>query len=499
MKNINNYIYILIFITTIYNAVANNYSIDITGIKINGKIINNYNNIVIDETDTIIFNYELNQNNHPTTAPFLYKLTLKNNDANSERTAGLKEILYCNLTQGEYIFEVSAFDLAGKWMSSNKIITFEVNNKIAKILKKMDTLETFKQSHDSVVTKLNKTINENEEWNNLSIIIIYSVVGISIIFFILFIAFLVKGRKNAKKVNSLTTTIDDNATKILALQTQLTRSCNIEEMEKLKYAIESINKQLENISELNESFKNEVNDVQDKASKLSNLQTTKNSFFGSIVKGINNPTETIKGLVELLRSYDFNATETNDIVNNIIVYTNKIIDNAENIKRLAEFEDDKITLHYDTIDIASIIDTAVNKNIIDADKKNIKIKTNINVDTEKIRADQQKLIIIMHNLINNAIKFNNENGKVNINVYQKNNAVYFEVSDNGIGIDTNELDNIYKNLSDEYNSDVTISSNSTIGLLTIKKYVDAHNGRLTVSSNINQGSTFSFSIPFDKK
>jgi signal transduction histidine kinase len=498
MRSTKNYIvYVFIIIATIYNSIAGGYSVDVTEIQINGKSIKNYDNIVIAETDTIIFKYTLNTTSKATD-PFLYKLNLTINEEISERTAGLKEILYCNLAQGKYIFDVSAFDLSGKWVTANSVINFEVNNEIAYLISKIDTLETSKSYYDSTINALQENINVDKSWNELSKIIIYILVGIATIFLILFIISLIKGKKNTITINSLNATSEENITQILALQAQLNKSCDIEEVEKLKNKIDAINKRLENISELNDSFNNDVNAVQSKVNELSQLQNKKNGVFKEIVKGISNPTNTIKGLVELLRSYDFNAMETNDIVANIIDYSHKIIDNAESIQRLAEFEDDGIKLNLDSVDITYVIDTAINKNIIDANKKNIEIKTNIASDIEKIQADQQKLIVVMHNLINNAVKFTNDNGKINIDVYEKNDSVHFEVNDNGIGIDQADLQKLYRNLSENHDADVTIGPDSTIGLLTVKKYVEAHNGRVMVSSITNKGSTFSFNIPLKR-
>ena len=495
-KNIK--IYFLIIISTIYVSFASDYHIDITSVRINGNSIENYNDIVIAETDTIIFNYKLNKNDINPNTPFLYKLTLKENQEVSERTAGLEEILYCNLIRGKYAFEVSAFDLAGNWMTEHQVITFEVNNKMAALLKKVDTLETQKKSFDSTRAALEKTINTDKICSELSEIIIYISAGITIVLIILFIIFLIRRKKNTKKITSQQIIIEEDAAKILALQTQLNKSCDVEEVEKLKSTIENISKRLEDISTLNIFFTNEVSNINNNVSKFSDLQTQKNYHFANIVKGITDPTEVIKGLVGLLRNYDFNASESNDIVSNIIDYTNKIIDNAEDIKRLAEFENNSTKLNFDTVYVSTIVDSAVNKNIIDANKKNITIKTNINTGVEKIYADQQKLIVVMHNLINNAVKFTSEDGKIDVNVYKKNDLIHFEVSDNGIGIDSNDLQKLYKNLTDEYDPDDTLNSDSTIGLLTIRKYVDAHNGKAMISSILNKGSTFSFTIPVNR-
>jgi signal transduction histidine kinase len=99
-------------------------------------------------------------------------------------------------------------------------------------------------------------------------------------------------------------------------------------------------------------------------------------------------------------------------------------------------------------------------------------------------------------LIDNAIKFTNDSGSVSVSCHHKNNAVFFEVNDTGIGISQDDLKKIYENIEKDI-APSDLLSNTTIGLLTVKKYVEAHNGKVMVSSIVGQGSTFSFNIPLD--
>ncbi|MPN14474.1 Alkaline phosphatase synthesis sensor protein PhoR [bioreactor metagenome] len=219
-------------------------------------------------------------------------------------------------------------------------------------------------------------------------------------------------------------------------------------------------------------------------------------MFTDILNGINSPMNVIKSLVELLRNYDFNANETQDIVNNIIDTTKKIIHISEDVQRFIELEVSDININIDTADVNLLISEAVNKNIDEIKRKNITMKINIAPEVTTIKLDAQKITIVLHNLINNAVKFTNNNGKISINCYPKNNSVIFEVADTGIGIDQEDLKKIYENM--EASDCLAISNNNgTIGLLIVKKYIEAHNGNVLVSSVLGKGSTFSFNVPLN--
>ena len=101
----------------------------------------------------------------------------------------------------------------------------------------------------------------------------------------------------------------------------------------------------------------------------------------------------------------------------------------------------------------------------------------------------------MLNIISNAIKFSNPGGEIHVNVSDKGELVEISVKDNGIGIDKMHLDSIFKRF---YQEDKSLSRNaegSGIGLSLVKSFVEMHDGKISVESEINKGSTFTIKLP----
>lgn len=118
-------------------------------------------------------------------------------------------------------------------------------------------------------------------------------------------------------------------------------------------------------------------------------------------------------------------------------------------------------------------------------------------DTEEkiIACDYEKIERIMLNIISNAIKFSNPGGEIHVNVSDKGELVEISVKDNGIGIDKMHLDSIFKRF---YQEDKSLSRNaegSGIGLSLVKSFVEMHDGKISVESEINKGSTFTIKLP----
>ena len=496
-------ILILIFIFSPTVLFSQLYEVEIKEILINNVPIamSDKHDIVIAREDTIAFKYELSKESLANAAsqPFFYNVTLIHDDYKAPRTSGLTEVSYSQLGEGVYTLEVNAFDLGGKWISSTEKIQFRVNNREAALVKKINELNNEKAIADSTILNLEKTINETLTVKYDEFVLI-GAGGLAAIFLVLFIILKIKLSRQKNAAEKYKDEVEKHYKKITNLETQVTAEHDDyeKEVKKLRENMDFIAKKFDSILEVNKSVSSEVLSVNSKSDELDNLQSQKNDIFSDIVKGITDPTMVIKGLVDLLRNYDFNANETKDIVENIIDSTKKIIDISEDIQRFIEFKssDEAPALSLDKTDVNQIVESAVNKNLNAAKNKNIALSFNVQSDITPIRLDAQKITVVLHNLIDNAIKFTDDNGTVSIDCYQKNDSIFFEVKDTGIGINRSDLQKIYQNM-EEAPDDSDLETNPTIGLLTVKKYVEAHNGKVKVSSELGKGSTFSFHIPYD--
>jgi len=114
-----------------------------------------------------------------------------------------------------------------------------------------------------------------------------------------------------------------------------------------------------------------------------------------------------------------------------------------------------------------------------------------------IFADNNMLHTILRNLISNAIKFTYLGGKVTITAKQNEKDITISVSDNGIGIDSNSIHKLF-NMSEVYTTNGTAEEKGFgFGLLLCKEFVEQHNGKIWVESEIGKGSNFRFSIPLN--
>jgi signal transduction histidine kinase len=105
------------------------------------------------------------------------------------------------------------------------------------------------------------------------------------------------------------------------------------------------------------------------------------------------------------------------------------------------------------------------------------------------------LSTIIRNLLSNAIKFTNSGGKITLLVKVLEDSIEFSVTDTGIGIEKENLDNLFRIGNKESRRGTANETGTGIGLFLCKEMIDRHGGNLKVESQISKGTTFSFTIP----
>jgi signal transduction histidine kinase len=153
-------------------------------------------------------------------------------------------------------------------------------------------------------------------------------------------------------------------------------------------------------------------------------------------------------------------------------------------------------MEVNTLNLKKQVDYVTGLNESRAKGKEIEIKTEIPQDL-LIRADENMLRTVLRNLISNAIKFTRPGGWVQIEAYSKNETVYIEIIDNGVGIPDNKLDTIF-NLDESYRTEGTNKEKGTgLGLILCKEFIDKHNGNISVQSEVGNGTRFTVLFPGD--
>ena len=161
---------------------------------------------------------------------------------------------------------------------------------------------------------------------------------------------------------------------------------------------------------------------------------------------------------------------------------------------ISKIESGQLTLSFSTFDVASVIDKSIRIVSPLAEKKDIKIHTDIAEDVSEATLDQRRLEQVVLNLLNNAVKFTDK-GRVDIGCRREEGTYMLSVSDTGIGIQPEELSGLFRPFH-QIDTGLSRKKEGTgLGLSISKKLMDLMNGTIHVQSTWGKGSTFTIRFP----
>jgi signal transduction histidine kinase len=105
---------------------------------------------------------------------------------------------------------------------------------------------------------------------------------------------------------------------------------------------------------------------------------------------------------------------------------------------------------------------------------------------------------ILRNLISNAIKFSNENGKITISAIKKGRFIEVLVQDNGVGMEPEIVKNLFNLAVNNSRLGTSGEKGTGLGLILVKEFVEKHGGEIYVNSEVGKGSVFSFTLQNNK-
>jgi len=162
---------------------------------------------------------------------------------------------------------------------------------------------------------------------------------------------------------------------------------------------------------------------------------------------------------------------------------------------VSRLESGKFVLKRQRLSLRDAIRSAIYELCSFTKEKAILIVDNIPEGLPDIEADESRIKEVMFNLVGNAIKFSSEGGKIAVNAQATHNEILVQIIDQGIGIPAEALPHLFQKFYQINGSDTRTRGGLGLGLYITKQIVEAHGGQIWVESELNQGSTFSFTLP----
>ncbi|MCU4173836.1 ligand-binding sensor domain-containing protein [Carboxylicivirga sp. N1Y90] len=229
---------------------------------------------------------------------------------------------------------------------------------------------------------------------------------------------------------------------------------------------------------------------------LKQMNATKDKFFSIISHDLKNPFSSLMSISEMLSENfdDYTKEDNKECVSKMNSSIKQIYILLENLLTWSRSQRGKISFSDAAFDLATLINVNINLYKLAADKKEIKISSNINEEA-MAKGDRNTINTVVRNLMGNAMKFTNVGGQITINLHRDNQVWKVEIQDDGVGIDTDDLDKLFC-IDKKLKTDGTAGEKGTgLGLIICKEFVEKNKGEIGVHSEKDSGSTFWFTVP----
>jgi two-component system phosphate regulon sensor histidine kinase PhoR len=231
--------------------------------------------------------------------------------------------------------------------------------------------------------------------------------------------------------------------------------------------------------------------------KQKELEVMKSNFVSIVSHELRTPLHSIRGFVDVILMGK--TGEINEIQRDFLETTRdqtKYLQNMiSDLLDLTQFESGRINLNLEEISIAELIDEVTTKLGPLANEAEITLCKSIAPGLSLIHADRTRLLQVLTNLVDNAIKFTPAGGRISLEAFDNGAQVQVRVSDTGVGVPPNEREKIFHRFYQIDSSSTRAYRGTGLGLAICKYIIEAHRGRIWVENNDPQGSIFCFTLP----
>ena len=234
-----------------------------------------------------------------------------------------------------------------------------------------------------------------------------------------------------------------------------------------------------------------------------NVTRIKEDFTHMIVHELRAPLTAIKDSSELMIDVFENKgtlqkEQQKRLLTIIDLQSKNLLEQINQVLDAAKIEAGRFSIAKRPSDLSKTIEDSIEPFLPQAKKKQIIISTNIYFPLPKVEVDPERITQVLNNLISNSLKFTPPNGRITVSAKPDKNALAVSVSDNGMGIPENEQKDLFSKYYQIRTNPHELSKKGTgLGLYIVKGIVEAHDGQVSVTSKPGEGTTITFTIPFE--
>ncbi len=226
------------------------------------------------------------------------------------------------------------------------------------------------------------------------------------------------------------------------------------------------------------------------------LDQMKDDFVSTVSHELRTPLFSIKGFVDLiLQGKVPDAATQREFLTRVAEQAKHLTAIVSDLLDASRLEAGSVELARVPVDLAKVIRLAMGRLEAFARSREVTIELEVPPDLPLVSGDARRLEQVVTNLVSNACKFSHPRGKVEIRCEASEHEVLVHVADHGTGIPPSAIPRLFTPFYQVDSSATRRAGGTGLGLHISRRIIEAHGGRITVESQLGQGSTFTFSVP----
>lgn len=227
--------------------------------------------------------------------------------------------------------------------------------------------------------------------------------------------------------------------------------------------------------------------------KLSQLDIQQKKFIGNVTHEFKTPLTSIKAYIDLLEMYPDDEALLQTAITNIKSETGRLYEMVDKVLQLSALEKYDFELKLEKLAVKQILETVINSLKGRMDKFGIKLT--VELKDVYIEGDKDSLVIVLINLLDNAIKYNKTNGHIFVKTYESNHQVFIEIADTGIGIPEELVQKVFEPFYTVDKNRARENGGAGLGLSLVKKHAESMGGSVSLLNTGIEGTSFRIIFP----
>ncbi len=252
--------------------------------------------------------------------------------------------------------------------------------------------------------------------------------------------------------------------------------------------------------ELADTFNSMADKIEENIDQLKSLDRLKQDLIANVSHDLRTPLAILRGYAETLsmKKSTVSDRELDRYLNTIMDSSTRLSNLVNQLFEYSKLESNEIKINKESFFIAELVNDMLSKYQILAKQKDIQIELDVPKEMPLVWADIALVERVIQNLIDNALKFTQEGGKIKIALIERSTEVEIIISDNGPGIPLENQSEIFE----RYQKGAAKSTNNKghgLGLAIVKRILEFHQTNIKLKSQPGKGTTFWFTLPVFQK